>query len=301
MTHHPLKEPTYPHSEATAHTEALDQGEQFKAIFDEISENPLLMEVPEDEREETLRSTFELYVAAKETVAPVITGFAHDLLTHAGGKQIIFAGRDGIGPFIAASILKEKFDYPKTDSDQLIYAYLTRRIVDNTPVDVLQDYLQQEGLTDTSDKVILADIGMYGSIVSKIKRALPAVETRYLISKNYSIPGYADSDSQPMASLESVIGNPAVHFMEDTFSGDIPSPSELVSKDGKLVPNTGDRGYPPAELLKRTYALKAIEDYATSVQEKPASGKSDAIAKLDDFLSDPSHFSHLMVPHARSY
>lgn len=297
MRHYTLHEPSFAHTEAPTQPEVVEADAEFKDIYEQIGADPLLAEVPESEREETLRNTFELYVASKEVVAPVIAGFAHDLLTHADGKQIVFAGRDGIGPFIAASILKEKFDYPDAGRDQLIYAYLTRRIVDNTPVDTLQDYLKQEGLTDPTDRVILADIGMYGTIISKIQRALPQVEPRYLISKNYSIPGYADSDEHPMSSLQSVIGNPAVHFMEDTFSGNIPSPSELIDIDGVLTPNTADRSYPAAELLKRTYALKAIEDY-TRGAEQPDLGAA-AVDTLDDFLSDTSHFTHMMIPHTR--
>lgn len=301
MPPNPIKEPHLLPTESVASTEALvATPEAFTDIFQEISDHELLAQIPEDEREEVLHDTFELYVAAKEIVAPVIVGFADDLLSHADGKQIIFAGRDGIGPFMAASLLKEKFDYPTSDN-QLIYAYLTRRIVDNTPPDVLIDYLQQQGLKDPSADIVLADIGMYGTIISKMQRTLPHIETRYLISKNSTVPGYADNYSQPMSALESVIGNPAVHFMEDTFSGTITSPSELVDVDGTLTPNTADSSFPPKELLKRLYALKAIEDYTKSTTERPDSKDRTAVAKLNDFLADPSHFSHMMVPHARSY
>lgn len=298
MSQNPTKEPTQSPIETVKSPES--PSDIYKDIFDEISTHALIDQIPKDEQAEALRDTFELYVAAKEIVAPVITGFADSLLSHADGRQIIFAGRDGIGPFIAASLLKEKFHYPQTDNNQLIYAYLTRRVVQNSSPDILLHYLSQQGLEDPSKSVVLADIGMYGSIVGDIQRVLPKLDTQYLISKNRSIPGYADNDTSPMSSLTSVVGNPAVHFLEDTFSGDIPSPTQLIDVDGTLMPNTEHGQYPPEELLKRTYALRAIEDYTKSISEKP-SGDRMAIAMLDTFLGDPSHFRHMMVPHARSY
>ncbi len=265
---------------------------------EQIEASPLLAQVPQERRQEVIEQTVELYKAAKEHVAPVIVGFADSLLREADGRQIICAGRDGLGTYLAATKLKEKFNYSNDDPDQLIYAYLTRAIVWVTPKDKLNDYLTQLGLHNFEDSVLLADIGMFGSILSHTRDILPNVEMRYLISKASDIiPGYADGREHSMTSVETVVGNSAVHFLEDTFSGSIPSPNNLIEVDGKLQPNTMNEEYPPDEALKREYALLAIEDYVEGMSQPPDQTTRHAIDKLDSFLSDADNYANIMVPH----
>lgn len=267
--------------------------------YKEIAESPLLLELPEGERAEAVSQTFELYKTAKEVVAPVIVGFADYLLEEARDRQIIFAARDGLGAYTAATQLKEKFDYSNPDPDQLVYAYLTRKVVGSTPPNQIGRYLEQLGVQDTKAPLLLADIGMYGTMVRSFKDIMPSVDVRYLISKTPEIPGYADGTESHMASVRNVVGNPAIHFMEDTFSGAMPSPARLIDQDGRLVPNTLNDAFPPAEALKREFAMKAIYDHAASLEERPKQPPVEAIKKLDDFLAQPLRFKHLMVPHNR--
>jgi hypothetical protein len=269
--------------------------ENWDDVRAEIENDSLLEQVPEHDRHEALVNTYELYRVAREKVAPVITGFADSLLEEASNKQIIFAARDGLGAYKAASILKEKFDYANKDPEQLVYAYLTRKVVYGTASDTLKEYLHQVGVGDTDADIILADIGMYGTILPAMQRMLPHMQPHYLISKTPEVPGYATN----MTSVEEVIGNPAIHFLEDTFSGPIPSPTELVDTGNGIEPNTVHETFPPEEMLKRKYGLKAIEDYVVTLKGRPAQPPVEAMHNLDMLLSDSSAYQHLMVPHAR--
>lgn len=267
-----------------------------------ISNDPLVDQVPDSEKHEAVSQAFELYLATKANVAPVITGFADDVLKNADGRQIIFAARDGLGAYEAAKLLLERFA-PQYDAheDDLVFAYLTRRLVHGTDPATLAKYLEQEGIRDLNKPVVIADIGMYGTIMYGLQEILPHAEARYIISRNPSIPGYADNGgSRRMDSFAGIMGNPAVHFMEDTFSGVTSSPSELENHNGTLVPNFTEDAFEPKELLKRKYAIAAIVDYAATVDHIPTEGEQhEAVATLDEFLLDKEQYAHLMVPHIR--
>lgn len=72
-----------------------------------------------------------------------------------------------------------------------------------------------------------------------------------MISRNPDIEGHADnSDSKRMDSFDTIIGNPAEHFTEDTFSGLTSSPSRLEEQDGVLVLTFIENAFEPQELLK---------------------------------------------------
>ena len=292
---------------SVSHQESAQEGFEGESVIEnwdeirraEIESDPLLDLLPPEKRAEAIANTYELYKAAKEKVAPVIVAFADSLLQEAGEEQIIFAARDGLGAYRAAHILKRKFEYANEDPEQLVYAYLTRAVVWDTPQTILAEYLKEIGVHDINADVLLADIGMYGSILRELREVLPNMEPRYLISKTSSVPGYADGQHNKMASIDSVSGNPAVHFLEDTFSGTMPSPTSIIHSDIGFVPNTVNESYPPEEMLKRTYAIKAIEDFAESLPDRPTQPAMTAINTLDSFLADPSEYKRLMVPHAR--
>ena len=254
-------------------------------------------------RREAIKDAFELYKVTKETVAPVIVGFADELLRESDGKKIMFAARDGIGAYVAAQKLLERFpeSYEGVSAGDMLYPYLTRSVVfDTNPADLV-GYLQQCGVEDVDSPVIMADIGMYGSTVGRLKQVLPNLETRYLISRSHSIPGYADDGSGQMSSMDSIVGNPAVHFMEDTFSGLTSSAKRLLKgRDGTLVPDIKQDAYPAEELLKRKYALRAFEDAVTELSAAPQQAQKEVwVKKLDDFLVENSNYASMMVPHER--
>lgn len=278
-----------------------DQTEQGSKCLNDLMDDPILRGIPEAEQFEAISDAFELYAKSKDIVAPVVTGFADALLREAdGSRQIVFAARDGLGAFEAAKILLRKFpeEYATKEIDT-VYAYLTRRLVyDSTPA-MIQQYLEELGV-DTQKPVLLADIGMYGSIMDRMRQVMPNVEARYVISRNPDIPGFADDSSSRsgMTSLSAIVGNPAVHFLEDTFSGLTSSPDRLVEVGGHLVPNIVENAFEPKELLKRKYAIRAFIDYADSLTTPPIqSEKMSQIAALDRFLADSDQYRHLMVPH----
>jgi hypothetical protein len=265
----------------------------------EITADPRLQLMAPEERHAAVAQTTALYDRSKTYVAPVIAAFADSLLREAGDRKVIFAARDGRAPYVAATALSERFHYPGRGPHKVAYAYLTRKVVNGSNSATLQRHMEQLGIQPT-DEGLIADIGMYGTMQHQLNRLLPGFDHRYLISRNISTPGYADETSnRQMRSMESIIGNVAVHFLEDTFSGPIKSPSRLIEQGGVLVPDTHDQGYPPAISMKRSYALAAIHDYVHELTAPPAQPAAEAVANLDAFLLQPENYRDIMVPHER--
>ena len=271
----------------------------------EIAQDPILEGLSADKREAAISDTFELYLKTKEYVAPVVTGFADSLLKEAGqDKQIIFAARDGLGSFEAAQALLKKFPeaYSGAQSEQLAYLYFTRAAVANS-WNMITDYVKQAGLNPETPTLI-ADIGMYGSIMYDLVSLLPQAKARYIISRNPNIPGYAVDATKNlgMDCLYHISGNPAVHFLEDTFSGTTSSPARLIEVGGKILPDMkeGLEAYEPDELMKRKYAITAFGDYVSLLDVPPAAEERQAqVHAMDEFLLDGAQYHHLMVPHIR--
>ena len=241
-----------------------------------------------------------LYDATRQHIAPAIAGFAHELLEDAEGRKIIFAARDGLGTYLAAKALKERFNYAGNDPEQLVYAYLTRKVVFGSGMIAVKRHLEEQGV-DTQSSVLFADIGMFGSFIPAIKEILPSVDPRYFISRNPNIPGYVDNGrGRILRSIGHIMGNKAVHFLEDTYSGLMPSPTALVESNAvKLVPDTLGQTYPEEIAAKRTVALQAITDYVNGLQVKPEPYDPSVTQRLDSFLADQNNFLELMVPHER--
>lgn len=271
----------------------------------EIAQDPILEQLPADQREKAISDTFELYLKTKEYVAPVVTGFTDSLLKEAGqDKQIIFAARDGLGSFEAARALLKKFPeaYGGAQPEQLAYLYFTRAAVTNS-WNMITDYVKQAGLNPEAPTLI-ADIGMYGSIMYDLVSLLPKAEARYIISRNPNIPGYAVDATKNlgMDCLYQISGNPAVHFLEDTFSGTTSSPARLIEVGGKIIPDMkeGLEAYGPDELMKRKYAITAFGDYVSLLDVPPAEEERPAqVHAMDEFLLEGAQYHHLMVPHIR--
>lgn len=272
--------------------------------YDMIVSDPIVQELAPDRQREAIQDTFELYLKSKDVLAPVVAGFASELLDEAGSKeQVIFAARDGLGAYEAAKNLLEKFpDRYETANDQLAYAYFTRNLTYHSSSEDLREYVGELGM-DADKPTLVADVGMYGSIQHELEKAMPNLQLRYLISRNSDIPGYMDDGQTRRLSVlrRGIPGNPAIHFLEDTFSGTTSSPAQLVrGEDGRLTPDLIDNAYEPAELLRRKYAVYAFGDYVAELSEPPnPTEREHHVAALDQFLSDEDEYRHLMVPHIR--
>lgn len=290
------------HGEAVG-AELLRQREQeIRAYADKHLGN-----LPVSERERVIEETVDLYKAAGKFVAPIFTAFADHLLQQTQGKgeeaKIVFVARDGIGPYQAAQALLEKFPdrYPDLVENQLIYAYFTRKLVYNAPPDVLREYAQSLGIK-RGDCIALADVGMYGSIVNPLRAGLSGCtisSVEYLISRTPRANGFIDDGSfKRLPVFDEIMGNKAVHFLEDTFSGEIKSPSALERTESGLEPDTRSDTYPPEIAVKRLFALAAIRDYVKTL-DAPDIDLEEARARLNEFLTDRENFDRMMVPHER--
>lgn len=308
IAHNIIDSPKYSHDTHDTNSAEIDTTESSinDHRLEEIMTDPLLDKLPEAERHEAAANAFELYIRSKEKLAPVVAGFASELLHNAGGGQVIFAARDGLGAFEAAKELLDKFpDSYETKPDDLAYAYFTRKLMYNSETHDLHSYVNQTLGMDSQKPTLVADIGMYGSIERELREVLPKSQLRYMISKNPSIPGYIHDDHDKFlhALSRGISGNPAIHFLEDTFSGTTSSPSRLVRDEatGNMVPEMreGEDAYEPAELMKRKYAAKAFGDYVSELDQPPADYSSQDVKALDEFLQDTDQYRHLMVPHIR--
>ncbi len=263
-----------------------------------------LSRLPETERKELVDRTNQLYESSRDVVAPVITGFADHLLrqlTQDGGNhKIVFLARDGLGSYLAALGLLKKFPsrYPGVIKDQLVYAFFTRRTTSHSSSELLTEYVTQLGVRP-NDGLTMADIGMYGSTIYPLHSKLPnrIIRTEYLISCTSEAAGFMhNSQDKEMKSLQHISGNPAVHFLEDTFSGPIQSPRSLVKINGVIKPDTAEQTYPPEISIRRQFALLGIEDFVKTLLS-PEINIPKAIAKLDKFLGNEATLRTLMVPH----
>ncbi len=308
IAHNIINSPKYPHDAHEMSDTVSDVTELSinDHRLEDIMTDPLLDKIPEVERHEAAANTFELYIRSKEKLAPVVAGFASELLHDAGGGQVIFAARDGLGAYEAAKALLDKFpDSYEAKPDDLAYAYFTRKLMYNSDPHDLHSYISKTLGMDSEKPTLVADIGMYGSIEPELKKALPHSELRYMISVNPNIPGYIhDGQDKFLHALSrGISGNPAVHFLEDTFSGTTSSPSRLVrdTATGNMVPEMreGEDAYESAELMKRKYAAMAFGDYVSELDQPPSNNLDQDVKALDEFLQDPDQYRHLMVPHIR--
>ena len=234
----------------------------------------------------------------------MIAAFADHLLRQVvedPKAKIVFAGRDGLGPYLMAQKLLERFPdhYPNIASDRLVYAFLTRKVVQHSSAATLQEYFKQLGIT-VDDNIVLADVGMYGTMLFPLKEKLSGfnfAKIEYLISRTGQANGFIDDgDANTMPVFDRISGNPAIHFLEDTFSGTIKSPEQLVATEHGLEPNTLTTTYEDLEALKREYALQSLIDYV-SILESPKINLYEAKQRLNDFLQNPTQYKDLMVPH----
>jgi len=291
-----------------SHVEFIERdtrSERFCEIITYAHER--LPNITQEARERLIAETMELYDCTQEFVAPVITAFSNNLLrgsSDRGGATVIYAARDGLGSYLVSKALLEKFPdrYDAVGSEQLVYAYLTRKVVWDSSRDTLRRYFAELGVP-IEKEIVLADVGMYGSILEDLDFKVPeyritAVE--YLISRTSKARGFLDDGHEhQLPVFRFISGNPAVHFLEDTYSGSLTSPEGLEDVDGRLQPDTLNSGYEPEVAIKREFALKALEDYAAAIEDPDEVSVQEAKIKLNEFLSDTGNFRNLMVPHER--
>ena len=163
-----------------------------------------LPKLTETKRKKLVETTGELYEKTQENIAPVIVGFADHLLKSLVAKgpetKIVFLARDGVGALKAAQLLLEKFpdEYTGVSSEQLVYAYFTRKTVYNSSADLLSQYLQQLGV-NKGDKIVIADIGMYGTVIGPLKSKLSDLSItgiEYLISRTRAAKDFIDDGGE---------------------------------------------------------------------------------------------------------
>ncbi|MBI3633582.1 MAG: hypothetical protein HY226_04790 [Candidatus Vogelbacteria bacterium] len=255
----------------------------------------------------------ELYDVAAEKIGQVFVAFADSLLKKASivgeNAKILFLARDSLATYESAKILLERFPerYPGVSSKDLVYAYLSRKVLVNNSEQDIHLYMAGELGFGFNDRVIISDIGMYGTAVEPIKNVLKnniaaGVESvDFLISRNAGINGFLDDYKKPLQSLEQIPGNPIVHFLEDTFSGEIKSPNilEYSKLEKKWLPTSEEAHYPRFEALKRRAAIWGVRDYAETVSTADLNSDIDRQALDKFFLENLDKLKELGVPHER--
>ncbi len=261
----------------------------------------------EASKEEVVKKALELYMESRDSVAPTICDFADHVLKGTGeGTKLLFLARDALGVYEASTILLDRFPqkYREIPQESLVYVYLNRKVMFNSdPQDIFR-YLKQEGLGQ-GDQVNIVDIGMYGTIINPLKKILSlrdigVTNVKFLISRSDVAEGFIDDGrDKQMKAFPRISGNLAVHFMEDTFSGYVKSPSKLVRTQNPtaLQPDTIDQKYGFPEILYRHVAIQAIKDYAAAVEYREVGNISEHIEKLDTLLCDANRLKRIMIQH----
>ena len=261
-----------------------------------------------------------LYREAYARVAPVVMGAVDDCLRNAlssvreGESQFYFLARDGLGGYKIAKKLIQSFPqrYSATRLDQLHYVHLNK---DTLKSPLAKSYLIESGLR-SGHTAYFFDIGWGGSTTPDLKALVrdvgadfghtclvfshrePTQDVRSFIRFHF------DGDDHPFGQVSS---NPAVHFMEDTFSGSFKR-SITLSPGEKVTPNGLDRSYEGDVLVKRVTAIQALEDaVADLVQSGPAeldaidvaSAKGVLYPFLDRLKWGQTHLKQMTVPHEK--
>jgi hypothetical protein len=276
------------------------------------------------EREEYVRDVSAYYARSSEYYGPVALAWAEKLLETANttNKKLVFCARDGIVPYKIAIELMKKPEYQQKypnlfdstgQNPKLILAYLSRKLVEHsntTPEtrNLFHNYLSQLNIKD-DDKCIFVDIGFQGSQIANTREMLGArrieADFSYLLSHTDHAEGFILSvDDERRAgqerfkqlpSIKSIRykgagSNLATHWLEDTHQGNHESPSQLVSVDGKVYPNTLsplDRKYVARKGSKEYFLRKWCQKAVIRSTEKyqvAGINLNEAVSKLDDLL-----------------
>ena len=253
----------------------------------------------------------KLYSASKDSIAPLFIAATDKTMREASGKKdskVLFIARDGIGGYQIAQELLRRFPdrYPGLTEDSLHYVCLNQDTI-HSPL--VKEYLQQETGLKKDTPVFLFDLGWYGSLnhsfANLFKGDLGDYQGLHLIigpSESSTLHPFIKSGGSG-SPFNSIPGNPAVHFMEDTYSGFESRANTFVRQDdGTVAPNNPPKGYDGETLEKRRTALKALKDASAEISLDDLNGlTSDGTREtLFDFMGDTANFKPLMVPHERS-
>lgn len=264
-----------------------------------------LDDISEDKKAEILKDSIRLYEVSRDKVAPVVVDFARWCLERAKpGQKVLFLARDGLAPWIAARLLVRQGKFPGITEDQLKYAHLSRNITWQEDEATLKQYLSQLGVEDDDQDLLTVDVGMFGAIHRSLQELYPQkkVSSLYLISasRDEGIEGYLSDVKKGTSSIDpiwkSIPGNPAVHFIEDTFAGFYGSTKGLEkSEDGTVKPHIGVP-YSRDVYLKRLAAIDGIVDHALSQESRDPKENSAALNAYlaSQFKKDKKY---IMVPH----
>jgi len=265
-----------------------------------------LEDIAGENKAEILKDAMRLHEVSRDIIGPVIKDFASWCLEKVKpGQKVLFLARDGLSPWIAARLLIRQGKFPDIKEDQLEYAQLSRKIVWQENKDKLKKYLSQLGVEDNDEDLLVADVGMYGAIHTALKDLYPQkkIKSLFLISasRDQDIEGYLFDANKNVKELDplwkKIMGNPAVHFLEDTFSGFYGSTQGLEEKNnGKIKPTLGTP-YSREVYLKRLAAVSGIVDH--TLLKEDGKSASENSAALNEYLTTKfnEEKEHLMVPH----
>jgi hypothetical protein len=233
------------------------------------------LEIRPRKKELCLLKALATYATSYHEYGPVLSDWVESLLNTAliENRKLIFIARDGIAPYKAAQILREKF--PNRYQNVSVHlVYLSRTLVycslgalekisradlvvkqyasslkQSDPF-LLKDYLQQEADLNPKEKCLFVDIGFAGSINPFVEKQLKSlsldVRFSFLIShtkkskvqeeKHRAWGFLAHSEERPLEVVNKAGKNPAIHWLEDTHQSVIKSPKILIRKGSKIEP-----------------------------------------------------------------
>lgn len=299
-----LSSPDVALEEKAASTKELQyqkRKDQFAAYLDAHCSD-----IDPDRRNELLNNALRLYEVSRGTIAPVIKDYASWLLNDLKPDQrLLFLARDALMPWVASRLLVRQGKFPEITKDQLQYAYLSRKLMWQESPEKIKKYLKQLGVEDDDKDLLMADVGVYGAVHHALQELYPQknLKSRFFISaaNGDEFEGYLydqQRDGRDIGSAwSSISGNPAVHFLEDTFSGFYGSAKNLKEKgDGSVIPQL-TTPYSRETYLKRLAALEGIVDcvLTENSDNDPATNKQN----LETYLQTQFHEDapYIMVPH----
>jgi hypothetical protein len=255
----------------------------------------------------------QLYDASYFRVAPSIIASVDQMLKGVGdngaNSEFFFLARDGLGAFNIAKILLGKFPerYPGVRENQLHYVYVNRKTIYS---EFMPTYLEQNGLTPGKTAHFF-DLGWFGSMYSELKEICKESGAQlggmYLVfndgSKKNIHPFHETAFKPNHPPIHDVEGIPAVHFLEDTFSGFETRPNNLIQEtaSGKIVTSQTQR-YSGDKMNKRSIALLGLHQAAQDIEtteELDSLSPSHTSGILFPFLEEINQGKHqnILVPH----
>lgn len=257
-----------------------------------------------------------LFNVSNSIIAPAYTYYADFILKTASllkSPRVVFLARDGISAFLIAKILIKRFParYPNILDHQINYLYLNSDTVFSP---LVFDYLKSSGFKK-NEQIIFSDIGFYGSMINHLSATINKFGSKVYHNYFQFYAGQATEGSGLFYDLAKnvdfggasvfsrISGNTVVHFLEDTYSGLLPRPRELVKhSDGHVTPFFPNTDYPEDILIRRAAALFGIESFVShiSLQDLNNLNLQNTATQLFKYLSDPLRpFEQLKVPHER--